>query len=79
MPVASLSDEDIFLIHQIAYLTQRGWSFMMDGECYKEGFTRQIEMSHPCGCCTYNKDTKHFNIDEAYWEQLEIDEKPNGA
>lgn len=51
----------------------------MDGECYKEGFTRQIEMSHPCGCCTYNKDTKHFNIDEAYWEQLEIDEKPNGA
>lgn len=56
--------------HQVAFLTIHGWE-LVGGEWHKEGFERQVESSHPCGCCTKTETTSEFPLEAAYWAQQE--------
>jgi len=54
------------VMHQIAYLTLFGWSVLED-EWTKAGFLT---------CGAYG--AKRHSLDDAYWAQVEANDKPKG-
>ena len=55
-------------IHQIAFLTMRGWELVGD-QWRKEDKTRKETRHHRCGCCDYQVDVEWFDTEAAYWEE----------
>jgi hypothetical protein len=59
-------------VHQIAYLTLKGWT-LVGNEWSKDGLVHTYETSHGCGCHTKKNETPYFPLDRAYEVQWELD------
>ena len=62
-------------VHQVAYLTMRGWTLTWDQEWTKEGFEMKVEKRQNCGCCTKEETTPYFPLGRAYDAQREKDDE----
>jgi hypothetical protein len=60
-------------VHEIAYLTMRGWSLVGD-DWTKAGFEYSYKVSRGCGCCEDTRTTPYFPLAEAYAAQNERDD-----
>jgi hypothetical protein len=59
-------------VHQIAYLTMKGWTLV--GTLWlKDGFEFSFEKRRECGCCVKQETTPYFELDAAYSAQWERD------
>lgn len=64
----------MFEIHQIAYLTMKGWTLSWGGEDWsKKGFQRTVQTRRSCGCHYEDHVTEEFDLDSAYEAQQEAD------
>lgn len=57
-------------VHQIAYLTMHGWQLSC-GQWSKQGFQRAVNKTQSCGCCAKQQPTTDFELEDAYYAELE--------
>jgi len=61
-------------IHQIAYLTMRGWKYSTYGGWTHKEYSRKVQKARSCGCCEESDFVNEHTLEQAYEAQLGSEE-----